>query len=215
MARIQFKRVLGLIAFALVLCGRADAVPPIRILAFGTSLTQGYGLPPGTEFPVVLEKRLKQAGLNVAVINAGVSGDTSSDALSRLDWSLADHPDAVIVEAGSNDALRGIDPAITERNIAAIMEKLKASHLPVLLLGMKAPRNFGPEYARAFDPIYARLAARYGVLFYPFMLDGVALDRKLNQADGIHPNPAGVKIIVERLLPDAEKLVHETQAGRR
>ena len=173
----------------------------IKILALGTSLTQGYGVPPGLDFTAVLEARLKASGIDARLVNAGVSGDTSAGGLARLDWSLADHPDAAIVELGSNDALRGQSPTQTESNIAAVLARLKAAHVPVLLTGMKAPRNLGPEYAAEFDPIYPRLAAKFGVLFYPFILDGVALDPKLNQADGIHPNPAGVKVIVGRMLP--------------
>ncbi|HXL99490.1 MAG TPA: arylesterase [Rhizomicrobium sp.] len=177
----------------------------------GTSLTQGLGLQPGTEIPAVLEAKLKAAGIPATVINAGVSGDTSAGGLARLDWSLADHPDAAIVELGSNDALRGIDPAQTEKNLAAILARLKSEHVPVLLLGMRAPRNLGPEYAARFDPIYPRLAAQYDVPLYPFVLDGVALTPRLNQADGIHPNPAGVKIIVDRMFPDVMKLVAEAK----
>jgi acyl-CoA thioesterase-1 len=179
---------------------------PIKILALGDSVMQGFGLPPGTEIPVVLQAKLKAAGIDATIINAGVSGDTSAGGLSRLDWSLADHPDAAIVELGSNDALRGIAPAETEKNLSAILAELKAAHVPVLLVGMMAPRNLGPEYAKAFDPIYPKLAKQYGTLLYPFLLDGVALNPKLNQADGIHPNPAGVKIIVDRLLPYVKKL---------
>ena len=213
MMRARFKHILGLVLLSVSLFAplRAGAAGPVKILAFGTSLTQGYGLPPGTEFTVVLQQRLKQAGINAVLINAGVSGDTSSDGLSRLDWSLADRPDAVILEMGSNDALRGIDPALTEKNISTILAKLRAAHLPVLLLGMEAPRNLGPEYQKAFDPIYPKLAKQYGVLLYPFVLDGVALNPKLNQADGMHPNPAGVKIIVDRMLPYVEKLVAEAK----
>jgi acyl-CoA thioesterase-1 len=213
MTRARIKRLPGWILLAMLVAAPAGArsAAPIKILAFGTSLTQGYGLPPGTEFPVVLQERLKQAGIDAAVVNAGVSGDTSSDGLSRLDWSLADHPDAAILEVGSNDALRGIDPALTRKNLAVILAKLQAAHVPLLLLGMKAPRNLGPEYAAAFDPIYPDLAKKFGVLFYPFMLDGVALNPKLNQADGIHPNPAGVKIIVDRMLPYVEKLMAEAR----
>ena len=173
----------------------------------GTSLTQGYGLPPGTEIPVVLQARLKAAGVNATVINAGVSGDTSAGGLARLDWSLADHPDAAIIELGSNDALRGVDPRDTDKNLTAILTKLKSAHVAVLLLGMRAPRNLGPEYAAQFDPIYPRLAKQFAVPLYPFVLDGVALNPKLNQADGIHPNPAGVKIVVERMFPYVMKLV--------
>ena len=211
MTRARFKHILGPILLILAIAAPANAAQPVKILAFGTSLTQGYGLPPGTEFTTVLEARLKQAGINAHIVNAGVSGDTSSDGLSRLDWSLADHPDAAIVEMGSNDALRGIDPTLTEKNLTAMLAKLKAAHVPVLILGMKAPRNFGPEYASAFDPIYPKLAKEFGVLLYPFMLDGVALNAKLNQADGIHPNPAGVKIIVDRMLPYVEKLIAEAK----
>jgi acyl-CoA thioesterase-1 len=180
---------------------------PIKILAFGTSLTQGLGLPPGTEYTAVLQEKLKAAGVDARIINAGVSGDTSADGLSRLDWSLADKPKAAIVEMGSNDALRGLAPARTEKNLSAILTKLKAAHVAVLLCGMHAPRNLGPEYAAQFDAIYPRLAKQYDVLFYPFILDGVALNPKLNQADGIHPNPAGVKVIVSRILPYVEQLV--------
>jgi acyl-CoA thioesterase-1 len=211
MTSLRFKRIFCGIFLALLFSVGAEAAKPVKILAFGTSLTQGLNLPPGTEFTVVMQDRLKKAGIDATLVNAGVSGDTSADGLSRLDWSLADRPDAVIVEMGSNDALRGVDPALTEKNLAAILGKLKAAHLPVLLLGMKAPRNLGPEYAGAFDPIYPKLAKDYGVLLYPFVLDGVVLNPKLNQADGMHPNPAGVKVIVERMLPYVEKLVAEAK----
>lgn len=212
MSSPRFKRILSGILLAVAFIAPAAAfAAPIKVLAFGTSLTQGYGLPPGTEFTVIMQQKLKAAGIDATMINAGVSGDTSSDGLSRLDWSLADHPDAAIVEMGSNDALRGIDPALTEKNITAMLAKFKAAHVPVLLLGMKAPRNLGPEYQKAFDPIYPKLAKDYGVLLYPFVLDGVVLNPKLNQADGIHPNPAGVKVIVGRMLTYVEKLVAEAK----
>jgi acyl-CoA thioesterase-1 len=199
-------------ALLLAILGVAPAyAAPLKILALGTSLTQGYGVAPGLDFTAVLEARLKADHLDVKLINAGVSGDTSAGGLARLDWSLADHPDAAIVELGSNDALRGQSPAQTERNLSAVLAKLKAAHLPVLVVGMKAPRNLGPEYAAQFDPIYPRLAKQYGALLYPFMLDGVAMDARLNQADGIHPNPAGVKIIVGRMLPAVEQLVRQVK----
>jgi acyl-CoA thioesterase-1 len=185
--------------------GQALAAP-VKILALGTSLTQGYGLPPGTEFPVQLQAALKAAGVDATVINAGVSGDTSAGGLARLDWSLADKPDAAIVELGSNDMLRGLSPAQTEKNLRAILAKLKTAKVRVLLTGMQAQRNLGAEYVRQFDSIYPRLAKEYGVLFYPFVLDGVALNPKLNQADGMHPNPEGVKVIVRRMLPLVRKL---------
>lgn len=206
MKSARFKHGLVTLLAALTFAWPAHAVP-IKILAIGTSLTQGFGLPPGTEIPTVLEDKLRAAGIDAQVINAGVSGDTSSGGLARLDWSLADHPQAAIVEFGSNDALRGISPAVTEKNLSAILSRLKAHRLPVLLLGMQAPRNLGPEYAKEFDPIYPKLAKQYDALLYPFVLDGVALNPKLNQQDGIHPNPAGVKIVVTRLLPYVKRLI--------
>jgi acyl-CoA thioesterase-1 len=184
---------------------------PVKILAVGTSLTQGLGVPPGQDFTAVLQSQLKAAGIDAKVINAGVSGDTSAGGLARLDWALADRPDAAIIELGSNDALRGQSPVETEKNLTAILTKLKAAHIPVLLAGMKAPRNLGPEYAAQFDPIYPRLAQKFGTLFYPFLLDGVAMNPKLNQADGIHPNPTGVKIIVGRILPLVKQLVGQVK----
>jgi acyl-CoA thioesterase-1 len=212
MNRGRFK--LGEVVFAAILL--MEAAPamaaPAKVLMLGTSLTQGYGLPPGTEIPAVLQARLKAAGIDATVINAGVSGDSSAGGLARLDWSLADRPDAAIVELGSNDALRGIPPKQTEKNLSAIIARLKAAHIPTLLLGMMAPRNLGPEYAREFDPIYPRLAKQYGASLYPFVLDGVALNPKLNQADGMHPNPVGVKIIVARVLPYVKALVAQARA---
>jgi acyl-CoA thioesterase I len=203
-----------LLAALLLLLTPPAVAAPVKILMLGTSLTQGYGLPPGTEIPAVLSARLKATGTHARVINAGVSGDTSADALSQIDWSLADKPDAAIVEVGSNDALRGIPPAQTENNISALLDKLKIRHVPVLMLGMMAPRNMGPEYARAFDAMYPKVAKQYGALLYPFVLEGVALNPKLNQPDGMHPNPAGVKVIVERILPDVRKLL-EIAKGRK
>ena len=209
-----FKLITLALLAAMALCLPAEAAP-LRILALGSSLTQGYGLPPGTEFPAVLQARLRKAGIDATVINAGVSGDTSAGGLARLDWSLADHPDAAIVELGSNDALRGLPPSETKKNLSAILTKLKAAHIPVLLCGMKAPRNLGPDYARQFDPIYPALAKKYHVLLYPFFLDGVVVNPKLNQADGIHPNPKGVRIIVARMLPYVKKLAAETREAKR
>jgi acyl-CoA thioesterase-1 len=207
-----FKTLLSivlLLAFSLFFgAGAGQAVAaPVKILALGSSLTQGYGLPPGTEFTVQLQAALKAAGIDAVVTNAGVSGDTSAGGLARLDWSLADHPDVVILELGSNDMLRGIPPAVTEKNLRAILDKLRGAQVKVLLTGMHAQRNLGAEYVKQFDTIYPRLAKDYNVLFYPFFLDGVALNPKLNQADGMHPNPAGVKVVVARMLPYVKKLV--------
>ena len=206
MNRARFKRMLSMIA-AFAMAVTTTHAAPIKVLALGTSLTQGLGVPPGLDLTEVLEARLKASGFDVKVINAGVSGDTSAGGLARLDWSLADHPQAAIIELGSNDALRGQSPAETEKNLSAILARLKAEHVAVLLTGMKAPRNLGPEYAAQFDAIYPKLAKQFGVLFYPFILDGVAANPKLNQADGIHPNPAGVKVIVARILPMVKRLV--------
>ena len=202
-----FKLLLSIV-LPLIMEGAGQAVAaPVKILALGTSITQGYGLPPGTDLTVQLQAALKRDGVDAVVTNAGVSGDTSAGGLARLDWSLADHPDAVIVELGGNDMLRGIAPAETERNLRAILARLKGAHVPALLTGMHAQRNLGADYVRQFDGIYPRLARETGVLFYPFILDGVALNPKLNQADGMHPNPAGVKIVVARILPLVKKLV--------
>jgi len=202
----RIKRLLIMIA-AFAMVATATHAATMKILALGTSLTQGLGVPPGLDLTAVLEARLRAAGFDVKIINAGVSGDTSAGGLARLDWSLADHPQAAIIELGSNDALRGQSPAETEKNLSAILTRLTAAHVAVLLTGMKAPRNLGPEYAAQFDAIYPRLAKQYRVLFYPFILDGVATDPKLNQADGIHPNPAGVKIIADRMFPYVRRLV--------
>ena len=204
---LRFKLAL---AAALLLAGPAFA-KPVRILALGSSLTQGYGLPPGTEFPVQLQAALKAAGIDAVVENAGVSGDTSSGGLSRLDWSLADHPQAAIIELGSNDMLRGIAPDVTEKNLRAILSTLQKDHIAVLLVGMKAQRNLGTNYVKQFDAIYPRLARDFYVVFYPFWLDGVAMNPRLNQADGMHPNPAGVKIIVARMLPDVKKMLAQVK----
>jgi len=209
------RKIVSLLITLLAFLASPAGAAPIRLTALGTSLTQGYGLPPGTEFTVQLQAALKAAGHDVTVVNAGVSGDTSQDGLSRLDWTLADHPDAMIVELGSNDMLRGLPPAQTEKNLRAILARLKAAHVPVLLCGMMAQRNLGADYVKQFDSIYPRLAKETGVPLYPFLLDGVALNPKLNQADGMHPNPAGVKVIVARILPDVKKLIAQAAKNKR
>lgn len=209
--------IVGAVAFVLFVSFPAtpDAAASFRILMLGDSLTHGYGLPPGMDIPSQLQAKLRASGTDVRVINAGVSGDTSASGLARLDWSLTDHPNAAIVELGSNDALRGIPPAQTESNLSAVMAKLKAQRIPTLLLGMKAPRNLGPEYTRSFDAIYPKLAEKYGATLYPFVLQGVVLDPKLNQRDGMHPNAEGAKIITDRLYPDVKALVHRAMAKAR
>jgi acyl-CoA thioesterase I len=202
-----------LLTLLLTTFGAGSAIAkPLRILALGTSLTQGYNLPPGTDFTAVLQARLQKAGFDAVIVNAGVSGDTSADGLARLDWALHDPYDAAIVEFGSNDALRGLDVAQTQANLDALIVKLKSKGLTVMLAGMKAPRNLGPEYVSMFDAIYPALAKKHGVLLYPFFLYGVAADLKLNQADGIHPNEAGTQIIVTRMLPFVEKLITQAKS---
>jgi acyl-CoA thioesterase I len=179
----------------------------IRIVALGDSLSAGYGLPPAAAFPVVLERVLKAAGLNVAVENAGVSGDTASGGRDRVDWSVADGTDLVIVELGANDSLRGIDPKITEAALDEIITRLKARKMAVLLAGMMAPPNNGPEYISAFNGMFPRLAAKHNVPLYPFFLDGVAGNPRLNLPDGIHPTVAGVEEIVRRMRPVVEQTI--------
>jgi acyl-CoA thioesterase-1 len=214
-----FGRALGptsiivLVIAATMPLAHAQPLRPVRILAFGTSLTQGYGLPPGTELTALVETKLRAAHIDARLINAGVSGDTSAGGLARLEWSLADRPDAAIVEFGGNDALRGFAPKETEKNLSTMLAKFRARNIPVLLLGMMAPRNLGPEYVAQFDAIYPRLAKEYDTLFYPFVLNGVAMNAKFNQADGIHPNPAGEKIVAERIFPYVLKLVRLARGG--
>lgn len=199
-------RLLALVCFAMMIVTSARA-EPTTILALGDSLTAGYGLPPDEAFPVKLEAALKAKGHNVRIINAGVSGDTASAGRDRLDWALTDDVDAAIVELGSNDALRGIDPKLTRAALEDILRKLQARNLPVLLAGMKAPRNLGPEYAASFDAIFPDLATTYGTGLYPFFLEGVATNPSLNQTDGIHPNVKGVELIVANMLPEVERLI--------
>jgi len=189
---------------------------PVRIVALGDSLTAGLGLPADAAFPAKLEKALRAKGLAVEVSNAGVSGDTASGGLARLDWSVPEGTDAVIVELGANDMLRGIDPTITRAALEEIVRRLTERRIVVLLAGMRAAPNLGPDYGRAFETIYSDLAANNGVLLYPFFLDGVAAEAKLNQRDGLHPTAAGIDAIVTRILPKAEELVIRVRrAGER
>ncbi len=178
-----------------------------RILALGDSLTAGFGVAPDQAFPVRLQARLAAAGIPAEVVNGGVSGDTSAGGLARLDWALADRPDIVLVELGANDALRGIDPRITYANLDKILARLKASGAKIMLLGMRAPPNWGSRYQTEFDAIYPKLADKYHVTLYPFFLDGVAMDPALNQGDGLHPNARGVEIIAERIEPYVARLL--------
>jgi acyl-CoA thioesterase I len=190
----------------------ADA--PVRIVALGDSLTAGFGLPREAAFPARLEAALKARGLAVEVANAGVSGDTASGGLARLDWSVPQGTHAVIVELGANDALRGVDPAVTRSALDAILRRLGERHVAVLLSGMRAPPNMGADYVRAFDTIFPALATAHDVVLDPFFLDGVAGDPTLNQPDGLHPTARGIEAIVRRILPKAEELIARVKAKR-
>ena len=199
----------------LVLTGASPAqsveAAPARLLLLGDSLVAGYGLPRADAFPAQLSAALKAQGLSVTIVEAGVSGDTTAGGLARLPWVLgsapAEQPDAVLVELGGNDALRGFDPQTTEANLDRLLAILGERDIPVLLAGMRAPPNLGADYVRAFDSIFPRLAKKHNVLLYPFFLDGVAGNAALNQADGIHPNASGVKVIVDRILPSVRSLL--------
>lgn len=203
-----------LAALVAALPATAQTARPVTIVALGDSLTAGYQLPPADAFPVKLQAALRAKGIAVTVENAGVSGDTSSGGLERLDWAVGDGVDAVILELGANDALRGIDPAITRRNLEAIIAKLKERNIPILLTGMIAPPNMGSTYGAAFNPIFPDLAAKHGLIFDPFFLEGVAAERDLNLADGMHPNGRGVDVIVRRILPKVEELIAQVRSRR-
>ena len=201
------------VAFAASVAAAADA--PIRILAFGDSLSAGYGLADMADsFPVQLEKALKAKGHNVVLLPGAISGDTTSGGRSRLEWSLAEKPDAVIVELGGNDALRAVDPKITAENMDAIVHRIQKDGTPVLIAGMRAPPNLGRDYESRFNAVFANVAKGTGALFYPFFLEGAIMVADLMQGDHIHPNPAGVKVIVKGILPAVEKLIAQVQARR-
>lgn len=191
---------------------RAAAPAPLKLLILGDSLTAGYGLPHAEAFQARLADALKRAGRNVTLIDGAVSGDTTAGGLARLDWVLADGADAALVELGGNDGLRAIPPADTRANLTAILDRLAARKIPVLLSGMYAPPNLGKEYETAFRAVFDELGRRPGVIYDPFFLAGVAGDPALNQADGIHPNAAGVRRIVARLLPLVLRLLDEAAA---
>ena len=216
-------RLINAAAAALVLialaAAEAMAVEPVRLLVFGDSLTAGYGLPRNEGFPARLQRALAAEGLAVEVVDGGVSGDTTAAGRARLAWTLGSdaalQPDAVILELGANDGLRGINPDVTYRNLDAILGELAKRSIPVLLTGMYAPPNYGADYGRRFAAVYTRLAEAHGVPLYTFFLDGVAGIAALNQADGIHPNAAGVVEIVRRITPAAAALVRSVAAERR
>ncbi len=189
----------------------AEDAAPVKVVALGTSLTAGFGLAPEDGFTEQLSRALTEQGHAVEVHNAGVSGDTSAGGLARLDWAVGPETQAIIVELGSNDALRGLNPSQTENNLREILTRLKTRNVPVLLAGMRAPPNLGPEYAADFEPIYKALAAEFDTLYYPFFLDGVAANAELKQADGIHPNAEGVAVIVNRISPMVIALIDKVQ----
>lgn len=193
----------------MVMSSQAASAAPLRLLVLGDSLSAGYGLPHTEAFEAQLEAALRAHGRDVRIIDGAVSGDTSAGGLARLDWTLGDGADAAIVELGANDGLRGVDPAVTEANLTAILDKLAAKHIPVLLSGMYAMPNLGADYANSFRTVFDRLGRRPGVLYDPFFLQDVAAVPSLNQPDGRHPNATGVQHIVARLLPLVEKLLSE------
>jgi acyl-CoA thioesterase-1 len=188
---------------------------PVNMVVLGDSLTAGYGLAASEAFPAQLQRALDARGVAVKVANAGLSGDTTVGGLSRLDWSVPDGTDAVILELGANDALRGFDPVTTRKALDGMLRRFQERKIPVLLCGMVAPPNLGAEYGRAFNSIYPDLAAQTGAMLYPFFLAGVAADPKLNQGDGLHPTAAGVAVIVDRILPQVEQLIARAKESRR
>ena len=207
---MAFKSALRLLAIACLAILALSAVSkaePYRIVGFGDSLMAGLGLNPGESFPEKLEKALRNKGHDVVIANAGVSGDTSSGGLSRLDWSIPDGTKLVILELGANDMLRGISPDITARNLDAMISRLKARNVGVLLAGMRAAPSLGTDFTQSFDSIYPALAEKHGVAFYPFFLDGVAATPAYQLEDGMHPNASGVDRMVERVLPEVEKII--------
>lgn len=211
---LAFLRVCGFGLLALLpmdLTHAAAAGRTVKLVALGDSLTAGFGLPQADAFPVVLQAALKAKGQDVEVANAGVSGDTASGGFDRLAWSVPDGTDGVILELGANDMLRGTDPGVTRKALDGIISGLKARGIPVLLAGMYAARNLGPDYVKTFDAIYPDLAHQYGLVLYPFFMDGVGGVPKLTQADGLHPTADGVHTIVERILPSVESFLARIQ----
>ncbi len=204
-----FALLLAVLFFALP--ARAETV---RIVVVGDSLSAGYRLPPGESFPERLQWALSNQGIDVEIIGAGVSGDTTSGGLARLDWSVGKNVDGVILELGANDALRGLPVDLARKNLAAMLARLKQRKIGVLLAGMRAPPNMGEDYQRAFDAIYPALAKQYDVALYPFFLDGVATREALNLDDGIHPNKAGIAVMVKRFLPHAKRFINTLKTTR-
>jgi acyl-CoA thioesterase-1 len=199
------------ILLATAALAQSPSASPVKLVVLGDSLSAGLGLPAAAAFPAQLEKALKDKGLNVAIDNAGVSGDTASGGLERLDWSVPAGTQGVILELGANDALRGIDPKVTRAALDEILKRLKARGVAVLLCGMLAPPNYGIEYAVQFNAIFPDLAKKYDVPLYPFFLEGVAANTGLNQADGMHPTAAGIAVIVRNIMPMSESFVRTAE----
>jgi acyl-CoA thioesterase-1 len=210
----HWRRIVHTVAFAATLLA-ASAAPAaaktLRVVVLGDSLTAGLGLSPGNAFPDQLQAALRSKGYDVDVLNAGVSGDTAADGLARYDWAAPPDANALIVELGANDMLRGLPPEQTKKALTMIVDKASAAHLPTLIAGMRAAPNLGADYDRAFDAIYPALAKEASAILYPFFLDGVAGDARLNQPDGLHPTAAGVAVIVERILPSVEDLIRRAK----
>ena len=206
-ARLGRSCAAAIVAVGLVAGGSPALAESAKILVFGDSLTSGFGLPPEESFPAKLETKLRDGGLDVRVVNAGVAGDTTAGGLARLDWAVADKPDLVILELGANDALRGIDPDTVRANLDKIIGKVQGAGAKLLLAGMRAPPNWGEEYQDKFDRIYPELARAHDVPLYPFFLDGIATMPKLNQPDGLHPNKQGVAVIIDRIAPVVSRLI--------
>lgn len=205
-----FLAVLGLLCGSCA--GNAQTTRPLTIVALGDSLTAGYGLPAKDAFPAQLEALLRQKGEDVRIINAGVSGDTTAGGQARLDWSVPEGTDGVILELGANDALRGLDPGKAEAALDDMLKRLEGRRIPVLLAGMYAPRNLGPDYVAAFDGLFPRLAARFRPVFYPFFLEGMMGNPTLGLGDGLHPNAQGVAVIAGNILPKVEELIAKIRA---
>jgi len=213
---MSFKATLGFFAsltITALLSAGAALAEPVKLVGFGDSLMAGYQLPASDAFPVKLEAALREKGYEVEIANAGVSGDTSSGGLARLDWSIPDGTKGVILELGANDALRGIPPEETEKNLDAMLSRLKERGIAVLLAGMVAPPNMGPEYGERFNGIYQRLADKYGATLYPFFLEGVVTKPDLQLDDGMHPNTQGVDVMVQTMLPATESFLKSISAG--
>lgn len=211
---VRLALLVNLWLFALLVPAAAEDAAPIHIVAYGDSLTAGYQLKADEAFPEQLAAALKAKGHDVRVTNAGVSGDTTAAGLARFDWAVPDDTDAVILELGANDALRGIDANVAHQNLDAILTKLGARNIEVLIAGIPPPKNWGKDYEARFGAIYTELAETHGALLYPFFLEGVALDPALNLPDGLHPTGEGVAVIVKNILPQAEALIERVKARR-